>query len=212
MILQINKSFYRVLRPVFISIVLFCLSGCNQEQPTSYEIPKEEREVQPPAAANNASPTKMPLLPGMKEAAEKSASISYNTPEAWEEIPPGGIRKANFKISGDSGSAEVTVLTFPGNVGGQLANINRWRGQIGLGVVTPEEIANFTENLEIAGHQGLYVHLEGEAQSIAGALLPLPDETWFFKMMGDTPTVLANETEMKQFLNSVEFEAPIHDE
>ena len=192
--------------------VMFFASGCNQEQPISYTIPKEEREKKTPTAASDNSPNKMPLLPGMQEAAEKSVNISYTVPNSWEEFPPSGIRKANFKVIEDIGSAEITVLTFPGNVGGPLANINRWRSQIGLSAATSEDIADYTENLEVVSHQGLYVRLEGETQSILGLLLPFHGDTWFFKMAGDTAVVFANEPEMKQFLDSVGFEDHAHRE
>jgi hypothetical protein len=35
-------------------------------------------------------------------------------------------------VSDPDGKAEVTVSAFPGDTGGLLANLNRWRGQIGL--------------------------------------------------------------------------------
>lgn len=195
-----------------MSILLPVISGCNQEQPVSYKIPKEVRETKTPNIADKESPTQMQLLPGMQEAAENSPKINYEVPDSWEEVPPSGIRKANFKITGDLGSAEITVLTFPGDVGGQLANINRWRSQIGLNKVAPENVGNFTERIEVAGHQGLYVRLKGETQSILGILLPFHGDTWFFKMAGDTAVVFANETKLKQFLNSIEFEEHTHKE
>jgi hypothetical protein len=55
-----------------------------------------------------------------------------------------------------------------------------------------------------------YVRLEGENKSILGALLPFHGNTWFFKMLGDTPIVLENETAMQQFLDSIEMPAHAH--
>ena len=60
------------------------------------------------------------------------------------------------------------------------------------------------------GTAGLYVRLEGETQSILGALLPFHGSTWFVKMLGDTPTVLANEASMQQFLDSIQIEDHAH--
>jgi len=64
--------------------------------------------------------------------------------------------------------------------------------------------------IDIANHRALYVRLEGEAQSILGALLPFHGNTWFFKMLGDTNTVLANETAMQNFLSSIVLEDHAH--
>ena len=208
-----QNNFFQSVYLSFLALISLFVGGCNQEKPDSYEIPKEKREVKAPAIVENEnSPVKMPILPGMREAAEKSGSVSYKVPDSWEEFASIGIRKANFKVIENTGSAEITVLTFPGDVGGQLANINRWRGEIGLYVSAPEGIANDTENLEIDGHQGLYVRLEGETRSTLGVILPLNDNTWFFKMTGDTNVVFANEPKMKQFLDSFKFEEHDHKE
>jgi hypothetical protein len=152
----------------------------------------------------------MQVLPGMEQAAQEAGQVGYTVPEGWQELPASGIRKANFKVSDDNGSAEITILTFPGDVGGNLANINRWRGQVGLEEATPEDVSSYTEDYEIAEHRGLYVRLEGDTQSILGALLPFHGNTWFFKMLGDTPTVLVNEAAMKQFLDSIQLEDHAH--
>jgi hypothetical protein len=200
---------------ILAGIVTLGLSGCDRAQPVTYKIPKEERAVtmpgMPAASAPQAgAPAPMQVLPGMEQAAQEAGQVGYTVPEGWEELPASGIRKANFKVTDDNGSAEITVLTFPGDVGGNLANINRWRGQVGLEEATPEDVSSYTEDYEIAEHRGLYVRLEGDTQSILGALLPFHGNTWFFKMLGDTPTVLANEAAMKQFLDSIQLEDHAH--
>ena len=200
---------------IVASIAALCLSGCERAQPVTYQIPKEERAVNTPtmAAATTpeaSAPSKMGVLPGMQQAADEAGEIGYTAPEGWQDLPASGIRKANFTVTADTGSAEITILTFPGDVGGRLANINRWRGQVGLEPATPEDLPAYTEGYDISGHRGLYVRLEGETQSILGALLPFHGSTWFVKMLGDTPTVLANEAAMKQFLDSIELEDHAH--
>jgi hypothetical protein len=200
--------------------LLLALAGCEQAEPTSYLIPKESREVamptpvdqakRAPATANSAAPGGMRLLPGMKEAADQAGEVSYTVPEGWQEVPPSGIRKVNLKVTDENGSAELTVLVFPGAVGGWMANINRWRGQIGLAAATPEDVPAFTQSYTISKHRGLYVRLEGGAQSILGSMLPFHGATWFFKFQGSSGTVLANEAKMKAFLDTVAIEDTHH--
>lgn len=201
--------------------LVLALIGCDQAEPTSYLIPKEERSVAAPGPATDADTAKqapapssaggpMRVLPGMEEAANAAGDVSYTVPEGWEELPPSGIRKANLKVKDANGSAELTVLVFPGDVGGDLANINRWRGQIGLDAATPEDLSTLTEAYTISRHPGLYVRLEGGAQSILGGLLPFHGDTWFFKFQGNSGTVLANEPAMKSFLDSVVLEDRHH--
>ena len=193
-----------------LSMIAISFSGCEKAQPTVYEIPKENRSVNVSSAKQNTAPAvvdtaKMEILPGMQESADSAPEISYRVPQGWTELEPSGIRKGNFKIEADNGTAEVTILTFPGDVGGTLANINRWRDQIGLNPITSKDTDALGETYPIAKHEALYIRLEGESQSILGAILPFHGSTWFFKMIGDTQPVLDNDEAMKQFLNSIQF-------
>lgn len=146
----------------------------------------------------------------MAEAAQAAGGLSYSVPAGWTELPASGLRKATLQVTDENGSGELTVLVFPGDVGGTLANINRWRGQIQLAPVTEAELATISSPYPISKHGGLYVQLNGGAQSILGGLLPFHDSTWFFKFIGDSATVLANETQFKAFLDSVVLEDHAH--
>lgn len=207
----IHRSFSRIFAS---GVFVFLLIGCDSAKPTVYDIPKEQRSADSSSLAEQkapaADPAKMQILPGMQESADSAPEIRYTVPEGWKELEPSGIRIGNFKVYAADGSAEITVLTFPGDVGGMLANINRWRDQIGLGSITAEQVAEFSQPCEIAGHEGRYVRLEGENQSILGAILPFHGNTWFFKMQGDSSVVLAGDSAMKQFLDSIQFEAHAH--
>ena len=209
----------RRLRVYCLSVIcLLGFVGCEQAEPTSYLIPKEDRAVTMPTPVADSAETKasaptngsMRILPGMQAAADEAGGVTYTVPEGWEDLPVSGIRKANLKVSDENGTAELTVLVFPGDVGGRLANINRWRGQLGLDDATPEDLSKFTESYSISQHPGLYVSLEGEAQSILGGLLPFHGSTWFFKFLGSSGTVLGNEAKMKAFLDSVQLEDSHH--
>ena len=202
----------------FSAVCLLGFVGCEQAEPTSYLIPKEDRTVTMPTPVANSAETKasappngsMRILPGMQAAADQAGGVSYIIPEGWEDLPASGIRKANLKVIDENGTAELTVLVFPGDVGGRLANINRWRGQVGLDDAPPEDLPKFTEGYTISQHPGLYVRLEGGAQSILGGLLPFHGSTWFFKFLGSSATVLGNEAKMKAFLDSVQLEDSHH--
>ena len=209
----------RRLRVYYLSAVcLLGLVGCEQAEPTSYLIPKEDRTVTMPAPVADPAETKasappsgsMRILPGMQAAADEAGGVSYIIPEGWEDLPASGIRKANLKVIDENGTAELTILVFPGDVGGRLANINRWRGQVGLDNAPSEDLPKFTEGYTISQHPGLYVRLEGGAQSILGGLLPFHGSTWFFKFLGSSGTVLGNEAKMKAFLDSVQLQDSHH--
>ncbi len=210
-----NSQLHIKLLSLLVSLLF--LTACDRTQPQSYTIPKEERTPAslPPApqaetAAPVAAPANMQILPGMAEAAQAAGALQFKTPAGWENQQPSGIRKAQLNYTGDNGSATITVTVFPGDVGGLLANVNRWSGQAGLPAITAREIPQVTTERIISNHRGTYVRLPGETQSILGGLLPFHGKTWFFKMTGDTAAVLAQENALLQFLDSVQIEDHHH--
>lgn len=193
------------------------LTGCEKAEPVTYTIPKEERSVatpgaaqQPPPAAKPSAGANMQVLPGMQEAAQAAPELDYTVPEGWEEFPPQSVRKANFRVSDANGSAELAVTVFPGDVGGNLANVNRWRGQIGLDPLDAESLSSVTRPFTISNHSGLLADLQGPEQSILGGILSFHGSTWFFKMQGDTGTIAEQADAMEAFLSSVQIEDDHH--
>jgi hypothetical protein len=204
-------------RPLTLLLCSVLLTACDRAKPHSYTIPKEERPpatinatTQAPAPAKPAANGNMQILPGMAEAAQTAGALQFNTPEGWVKQTPSGIRKAELNYSSPDGTATITVTVFPGDVGGLLANINRWRQQVGLPAIAEGDLPQLTEPRAVSNHRATYVRLPGETQSILGALLPFHGKTWFFKMTGNTKTVLSQEPSFQQFLNSVQIEDPHH--
>ena len=200
---------------MLLATVALGLTACDPVEPTSYTIPKEERSVaipgqEAPPAPAQSGPAKMEPLPGMAEAAEAAPDFTYTVPEGWEEFPPESVRKANFRVSDENGSVEIAVTVFPGDVGGKLANINRWRSQIGLEPTDLSGMRDVTRPFPISNHNGMLVQLYGPEQSIIGGILSFHRTTWFFKMQGTTGAVVAQAAAMEAFLSSVGIEDHHH--
>ena len=198
------------------AIGLFGLSACDKPEPVTYEIPKEERSAtaNPPVAtaptATPSAPSNMQVLPGMAEAAAAAPGFSYTVPDGWEEYPAQSVRKANFRVADESGRAEIAVTTFPGDVGGLLANVNRWRGQVGLDPIQENALDALIQPTSISNHRGTLVSLQGPSESILGGILSFHGSTWFFKMQGATGTVNAQADAMDTFLASIAIEDSHH--
>jgi len=188
--------------------------GCDRPEPTTYTIPKEDRSVEVPSPITpQPDPSKssnMQVLPGMAEAAAEAPEFTYIVPESWEEFPPQSIRKANFRVSNATGSAEITVTTFPGDVGGMLGNVNRWLGQIEMDPVDAAGLERVSKPFVISFHAGTFVTLEGPSQSILAGILDFHGDTWFFKMQGAKGTVATHSGPMEAFLRSVRIEDNHH--
>jgi hypothetical protein len=83
-------------------------------------------------------------------------------------------------------------MSFPGDVGGDEANIRRWLGQIGQ-TVPAETLAAFVASparfTTVGGIEGRlfdFADLPGvTGSSVLAAIIPIGDQSVFVKLMGD---------------------------
>ena len=190
-----------------LTIGLLLLTACEQQVAESYTIPKEKSAV---TTTTQSDKPAMQVLPGMQSFADSASGISYQTPDSWTEFPPSSIRKANFTIDNASGTAEVSITVFPGDVGGTLENINRWRQQIGLSSIDQVSLNENISSIIISNHQGYFTKLEGNTESILGGILPFHGSTWFIKMQGDILAIDEEVDTFKNFLSSIRIEDTHH--
>ena len=177
-------------------------AGCKDTRITTYHAPKE-------AAA----------APAVASADPGAGKAHWQAPADWQEQPAGSVRQGSFLIKGPDGAeADLSVTAFPGDVGGDLANINRWRGQLQLGPVTDADLAGMLQQLAAPAGQFSFVEmasdhpiLPGDRKArMFGAIFKQPGRTWFFKMVGPDALVAGQKENFNAFLKSVEFpsEAP----
>ncbi|MBI5363794.1 MAG: hypothetical protein HZA53_11495, partial [Planctomycetes bacterium] len=69
-----------------------------------------------------------------------SAQLAWKAPEGWVRAPDRATRVLTLLHGGDE-DVECYVTTLPGAAGGVLANVNRWRGQLGAAAWSEEELA-----------------------------------------------------------------------
>lgn len=137
--------------------------------------------------------------------------LAYQLPEGWRDRGAGGMRKAAFEVASTAGRVEITLIDLDRGAGDRLANINRWRGQVGLSPITEAELPKAINSVPIAGQMGDFVELPGDpaaekTQSILGVIFDRGDQTWFLKMQG-TPEIAAAEKEhFLEFASSLKFE------
>jgi len=114
------------------------------------------------------------------------------------------MRKATWIVAGPNGSkAEIAVTVFPGNVGGLTANVNRWRGQIGLPPAGADEIAASAKAAKVGNLDSQrFVMISADGKKAVDAVLTSKDgATWFFKMNGEAAAVEANAAAFASFLS-----------
>jgi carboxymethylenebutenolidase len=117
------------------------------------------------------------------------------TPDGWTRGAERTMRLATFNFGA---GAECVVSAFAGDVGGLVANVNRWRQQMGLGPLSEAEIAA-SPVTPMFGRMATLVRAEGTMEVdgskrpslLLGAIAPLEGETLFVKLTGPTADVEA---------------------
>jgi hypothetical protein len=131
---------------------------------------------------------------GLSEAPRPASGLKWSLPAGWKELPGNAMRAATFELPKGPGKAEVTVVTLPGDVGGELANVNRWRGQLALPPVSEADLAAARTRLRCPAGEALVYDLLGTGEKktrMVAAMLQVSGTTWFFKLMGDEQAVAA---------------------
>jgi len=180
------------------------LAGCDRGKVQEYEVAKEPAQAQMPA-----------LPPGHPDLSMAGGPrVDYKLPDGWLEAQAGQFRVASFRITGKDGKqADVSVVPLPGLAGSDLDNVNRWRGQVGLGAVSEQELSKLAQRVEIAGQPAkLYEQAgtnaaSGEPIRILAAITRRDGVAWFFKMTGDDALVVEQKPVFVEFLKSVSFPA-----
>jgi hypothetical protein len=109
--------------------------------------------------------------------------------------------------------ADLSISAFPGDVGGQAANVNRWRRQIGLGPVDPDTALSLIRPVDISGMDGWQVDLTGPEGAAAGGVTAKmvvsavfhDGKTWFFKFVGPASIIDDEVERYNAFIGSVTF-------
>ena len=205
--------------PLLLCIGLLGLAvACRSERVAHYRVPKETsfsesqpRPAAPPqpmgertGAPASGQPTGAELPPPPAPSAQ--GALKWSLPRGWSELPGGGMRFATFKAPFD-GKLEATVVVLPGPAGGELANVNRWRGQIGLAGLDEAGLAKARTGLKTkAGAVNVYDFTsEGQVKSrmVAGYISTPDGNTWFLKLTGDANAVAKARPDFMTILGSL---------
>lgn len=185
------------------------LTGCGQDAIQVYRVAKE-----PSPPQSQATPDTLPPgHPDISGAASSSPSLKWQLPAGWQKGPPSEMRAGSFQVKGANGKqADVSVIPLPGLAGGDLNNVNRWRGQVGLGPVPEEELSKLAQPVQIAGQPAQLFEqagtnpASGAKERILAAILRRDGVAWFFKMTGDDELVAQQKAAFIEFLKTVKYE------
>src|SRR4030095_902688 len=133
--------------------------------------------------------------------------IKWELPDGWGEGLPSTMRYASFAATEENGEkVDISVVTFPGDGGNDLDNVNRWRQQIGLAGVDAGEL-----NSIIAPFQSNQINFStadmiGPNSRTLAAWVRREGRSWFFKLTGPKDAVEKQKPNFVRFLQSNRFE------
>lgn len=141
----------------------------------------------------------------------ESADSIWTVPAGWQSVPPAQFLLVQFLIPGANGAkAEVNVAEFGGEAGGLLPNVNRWRGQLGLGPLE-ENDPQIGKSLDVPGGKATLVEFSGvdaktqEPSRLVGAIVSINGQTWFYKLMGNERIVTQQKNAFIKFIQSANY-------
>ena len=198
-------------RPLAAMLLAILVAGCGRDNVKVYQVDAGDTVVMPPSAAPSAMPSSMPAgLPAPDNSG--LPKLKYTLPDGWKEKALTQMRVASFEISENGKTADVSVIPLGGSAGGDAANVNRWRGQVGQTPLDEDTLNKSAEAVQVAGQSGALYDIagtapgSGEPERILGTILHGDDTVWYFKMMGDAELVEKQKANFIAFLKSVEFD------
>lgn len=160
------------------------------------------------STAPSSTPAPASVAPASASATSASADglPAWQVPTGWKAAGPKPMRLASFDIPDAAGNGDVSISKLNGDGGGLLANVNRWRGQVGLPALEASALAANSKSVPTAGGEpATWVELAGADKTILGAIVARGDVSWFFKLTAPSAVATRHREAFEQFVRSVRF-------
>ena len=143
---------------------------------------------------------------------DRPSAPAWTVPDDWStHEEPRIMAAATFRGGLGADAPVITVTPLAGTGGGLLANLNRWRGQVGLDPVDSLDAQEASQIL-IDDQPSPYFNLASPnpgpspSRRLLIAVLQRSDRTWFFKMDGGASQVEQQKLSFELFVQSVRFD------
>lgn len=179
------------------------LSGCGDDEIEVYDAPRPAISSDTPAHDPNDGHDHSGHAHAQADTstpAKATGQFAFTLPQGWQQVQPGSM--ILHSLSTPSG-AVVNISAFPGDVGGVIANVNRWRGQLGLDQATPDQINTSLKADKLGPVDAQRVDLSNTTQRLVVTFGMVDGKTWFIKLTGTTEQIDAALPAFDQFLKSV---------
>lgn len=181
------------------AIVLVIASGCDEAAIREERLPKGVESTHTAIESADASPS---------AAADDNQQdpAAWTVPAGWTLDPePRPMRVATFSVRVNESPVEVAVTRFEGDVGGILANVNRWRGQMGLPHVDEGGLEATISRFGSTDWPGYSLRIAGTDQHMlaAGVFERAANRTWFARVTATPAEIDLLEHDFEAFVHSI---------
>lgn len=217
-----NKGVLSSLSSVTLSFaVALLLVGCGRSDKNAYRsykwvVPVEKSGGYLVERLRGLSAASTSSANDVYFAIQSGASLSqirWTAPSSWREDVASGVQFSNFFSK--KTELNITLVSFPGDVGGLRSNVLRWIRQLNLeSVPSEEEITKYISNLKASqtssGFPFLFIDLRSftkdlEKTTLVG-IFRFSDNTLFVKISGFPDKISLDEKDFRDFLSSFRLE------
>ena len=128
-------------------------------------------------------------------------NLSWTVPSSWEDTKVSSSMRLTTLAVKANKDLKISVSRFPGNVGGEVANVNRWRRQIGLAAVAANKLV--LEEIETKAGKAKLLDISNNGQQMLAGMIAFKGSTYFFKMTGKADDVKKQKKAMIELLKSL---------
>lgn len=193
---------------VLAGLAVVAAAGCKpQDQIATYSTPKPEsiEPIAQPAGGMPAMPPRTGSRPTTPPAGKPE--VKFAKPEGWQESAGTPFSVAAFEVVDGDQRIETTVSPTGGDL---LANMNRWRDQIGAPHLTSEEMEKAFQPREVNGQTAKFIEMHSpetapKKDTILGVVIEDGDRTWFVKLRGSTALANRERENFEAFARSLKW-------
>jgi hypothetical protein len=138
--------------------------------------------------------------------ATESSRVKVITPPDWKPGKASSFIRREVSLTTADGLADISLMALPADANDLATNIARWRGQVGLGDLSPEELVKSTQKITVDGAEGHFVELVGDANTILGAMVKKGNEAWFFKMTAPNAVAAKEKAKFEEFVRTTKIQ------
>ena len=187
-----------MIRQIILLYLVFFMLSCDSRNHTRiYYLPKNHTH-------NDSQQTKI--------IESQSSGFSWEKPDTWIPSQGSSMRIASFDVPFSTGMGDLSVMELGGDGGGLVANVNRWRGQIGLEPLEKNEImaqAQRGEN-ELGPYQIFQLTNDSSSDgAILAAIISMNNSTLYIKLTASNDGIKELEIDFKNFCSSIKYDTKI---